>query len=469
MNMRTLHRQRGTAALAVALVLLFATTVVAFFANRTMIFEQRTSANQLRSTKAFELADAGLEWAIARLNDSLVLTANSCTPASGTGLVSFGDRYAQPRPADATHPTGYFNAVSTAMPGCQIDPSSGALSCGCPSANAATLATAAWPRFRVQFNIVPSDPSSLEIVSRGCTNGDPCDPSQAVSAGTDSTAVARVLVKVVPTFPGGGPKAGLISGSTTVVSGSLNVVNTDTRSNGITINTGSFVDLSGNGVSVVSLPGTPAAASILDNDPSLLQLTNADANGELFFKSFVNTGFSDFQTSPLTKFINGRAGQRFNSTTSPLSCNGGNDCARAVSYWIDRGITQFWVDLNTSGADSSIDFTNGTLPSTTPNNTIGTEAKAIVLATQGQLSTSGGVTAYGVFYAASATAVDDLTLSGGGNSTIYGSLITRGDFARTGNGNITIVPRTSLFSDPGPPKGLLLPVPGSWRDKASPY
>jgi Tfp pilus assembly protein PilX len=468
--MRTLHRQRGTAALAVALVLLFATTVVAFFANRTMIFEQRTSANQLRSTKAFELADAGLEWAIARLNDPLTLTANSCVAASGTGLLSFRDRYAQPSDADATHPTGWFNAISTAMPGCQINPSSGALSCGCPSAGAATLATAAWPRFRVQFNRVLSDLSSLEIVSRGCTNADPCDLSSAgIGSGTDSTAIARVMVKIVPTFPGGGPRAGLISGSTTIVSGSLNVVNTDTRSNGITINTGSFVDLSGNGVSVVTLPGTPPSASILDNDPSLLQLTNADSNGELFFQSFVGTGFSEFQNSPLTKFIDGTSGQRFNSTTSPLSCDGGNDCARAVSYWIDRGVTQYWVDLNTSGANSTIDFTNGTLPSTTANSTIGTERKPIVLATQGQLSTGGGVTAYGVFYAASATAVDDLTLSGGGNSTIYGSLITRGDFARTGNGNITIVPRSSLFSDPGPPGGLLIPVPGSWRDKASPY
>jgi hypothetical protein len=448
-----------------------------------MIFEQRTSANQLRSTKAFELADAGLEWAIARLNDPLKLTAGTCVPASGSTLLSFRDRYARPSEASASavppRLNGYFDAVTFSLPGCQINPASGALVCGCPavptpaptasSPAIATLANADWPRFRVQFKAVPGDDSSLEIISRGCTSSDPCDPSQATSSNTDSTAIARVVVKIVPTFPGGGPRAGLISGSTTIVSGSLNVVNTDTRSNGITINTGSFVDVSGNGVSVVSLPGTPPSASILDNDPSLLQLTNADSNGELFFQSFVGTGFSDFQKSLLTKFINGKSGQSFNSTTSPLSCNGGNDCARAVSYWIDRGITQFWVDLNTSGADSSIDFTNGTLPSNTPNNTIGTEAKAIVLATQGQLSTGGGVTAYGVFYAASATAVDDLTLSGGGNSTIYGSLITRGDFARTGNGNITIVPRSSLFSDPGPPKGLLIPVPGSWRDKASPY
>jgi hypothetical protein len=454
------HRQRGAAALAVSLLLLFGVTVAAFFANRTMIFEQRSSANQYRATKAFELADAGLEWAIARLNDPLTLAAGTCAAATGTGLVSFRGRYARPSPADATHPTGWFNAVGTAaFPGCQI-PTSGVpqpSDCGCPAAGGAVLAATDLPRFRVQFNTVASDSSSLEIVSRGCTSGDPCDPNQPISANTDSTAVARVVVKIVPTFPGGGPRAGLISGSTTVVSGSLNVVNTDTRTNGITINSGSVVDLATSGVSVVSLPGTPPAASILDNDPSLLQLTNADANGELFFMSFLGTGFDDYRSSPLTVVINSGSG----NNAAGRTCSGAIDCGGAVSYWVDRGYSQFWVVPD-------VTFNNSNMPSTT-GGTLGTDSRPIVLATPGQLTTTGGITAYGVLYAASARAVDDLTLSGGGNSTVFGSLITRGDFARTGNGGITIVPRSRLFGDPGPPGGLLIPVPGSWRDKATPY
>jgi hypothetical protein len=459
MTMHSLDRQRGAAALVVALVLLFGATLVAFFANRTMIFEQRTSANQYRATKAFELADGGLEWAMARLNDPLTLTANLCTAASGTGLVNFRERYVRPQPADATHPTGWFNVVGGTpppTPGCEIDPTTGAQSCGCPAAGAAALATAAWPRFRVQFNAVPSDPSAVEIISRGCTNGDPCDPTQAVTA-SDATAVARVVVKIAPTFPGGGPSAGLISGSTTVISGSLNVVNQDTRTNGVTINTGSFVDYSGNGVSVVSLPGTPPTASILDNDPTLLQLTNADANGELFFSSFLGMGFSDFQSNPLTVVIS--AGSSNNAANR--TCSGANDCGSAVSYWIDRGYTQFWVAPD-------VTFNNGNMPATT-GGTLGTASRPIVVATPGQLQTTGGITAYGVFFAASASAVDDLVLSGGGASTIYGSLITRGDFARTGNGNLTIVPRSNLFGETGRPGGVLIPVPGSWRDKATPY
>ena len=254
--MNSRFHQRGAVALVVALVLLFGMTLIAFFANRTMIFEQRTSANQYRYTKAFEVADAGIEWAIARLNDGLTLTANSCTPASGAGLVSFRDRYVRPTAADATHANGWLNPLNNVYPGCQIDPAAGTLSCGCPAAGAATLAATAQPRFRVQFNPVTSptaDALAVEIISRGCTSGDPCDPASAATA-SDSSVVARVLVKIVPTFPTV-PGAGLISGSATVISGSLNVVNTDTAGNGITINTGSTVNLSGSGVTVQTLPG----------------------------------------------------------------------------------------------------------------------------------------------------------------------------------------------------------------------
>ncbi len=75
--------QRGAASLAVTLLLLFSVTLAVFFANRSLIFEQKTSANQLRATVAFEAAEAGLEWAIAQINDPPVLqAAPSCAPAT---------------------------------------------------------------------------------------------------------------------------------------------------------------------------------------------------------------------------------------------------------------------------------------------------------------------------------------------------------------------------------------------------
>ena len=66
-KLRTSHprAQRGAATLIVVMLLFFIVSLVAAYAGRNLIFEQKTSANQYRATQAFEAADAGLEWALA--------------------------------------------------------------------------------------------------------------------------------------------------------------------------------------------------------------------------------------------------------------------------------------------------------------------------------------------------------------------------------------------------------------------
>ena len=255
--MNSSRKQGGAASLIVVMVLLFGITLTTFFANRGMIFEQRTSANQYRSTKAFEMANAGMEWAIARLNDPYVLAAApACTTSTGSTLVSFRDRYVRPTAASGTHASGWLNPVSDSYPGCRADPTNGSLTCACPSAGAGEAdlsASADQARFRIQFKAVAGDDVAVEIISRGCTNADPCNPN-ADATSSDGTAIVRTLLKIRPTFPTI-PGAGLISGSSTVTGGNLRVVNTDTASNGITINSGTTVD-QGSGTTVQSLPGT---------------------------------------------------------------------------------------------------------------------------------------------------------------------------------------------------------------------
>lgn len=445
--MNSSRKQRGAASLIVVMVLLFGITLTAFFANRGMIFEQRTSANQYRSTKAFEMADAGIEWAIARLNDPTVLAAApACTTSSGSTLSSFRGRYIRPTAADATHASGWLNPVSTSYPGCRADPANGSLTCSCLStAGEADLsASADQPRFRVQFNAVAGDTLAVEIVSRGCTNADPCNPAAGATA-SDGTAIVRTMLKIRPTFPTV-PGAGLISGSSTVTGGNLRVVNTDTASNGITINTGTTIS-EGSGTIVESLPGTPPRNSILDNDPSLLALTTADANGDLFFSSYFGEGMDAYKnTDPLTKVI------------ASSDCASATACGALVSSWYDKGFTQFWVEPD-------VTFNSSNLPSV---GTLGTATKPIALAGAGQLELRANIVAYGMLYAATATANDNWDYSGSGSATIYGSLVSRGDFVK-GSGSLNIIYNGNLFGGKGPPTGILVPVPGSWRDKASTY
>lgn len=446
--------QRGAVALVVALVLVFGMALVAFFANRDMIFEQKTSANQYRYTRAFEMAEAGLEWATARLNDDIfLLNAPSCVPetptSQGTEKKSFRDRYLG---VPSTVPPA-FSISSVPRPGCSVA-AGGAQTCSCPTAgNSPTLGSAADPRFSVEFRPVAGDALAVEIISYGCTNagadGAPCDPN--ATPVPDATAVVRAVFKVRPKFPNA-PGAGLVAGSAAVSGGNLNVINLDVASNGITINSGTTVDL-GTGTSVTTLPGTPPRASVLDNDPSLNALTNADANGDLFFQSFMGETMAQYQANPLTWIItSGSCGTNVRCTVCPV--NNAATCGQAVSNAINTGVTQFWADANVA-------FNNGNLPAV---GTIGTAQRPITFAGTGAVELRSNLVAYGMFYVSTGNALENWDYDGSGTAKVYGSFVARGNFDK-GSGTLDLIYDAKIFGK-GETTGLLIRVPGSWRDRS---
>jgi hypothetical protein len=441
------HRyQRGSSALIIALVLIFGMSLMAFFANRGLIFEQKTSANQYRATRAFEMAEAGLEWAVARMNDDIFIAASpSC--ATGTGTQSFRDRYLAPSATGLT-----INTANPPRPGCSVA-ADGTTTCSCPASGTDPgLGGAGDPRFTVRFNPDPGgDPFTVEIVSFGCTNqGALCDPGS--TAVPDGTAVVRSLFRVRPRFPNS-PGAGLIAGSMAVSGGNLKVVNLDVKSNGITINSGTTVD-QGNATSVVTLPGTPPRASVLDNDPSLNALTNADANGDLFFQSFFGETQAQYQANPQTWLItSGSCGTRARCT----SCTTAASCGSAVSAAYNAGASQFW-------ADTSASFNNSNMPTV---GTLGTSTRPIVYAGSGGVELRANITAYGMFYVATGTATENWDYDGSGTAKVFGAFVSRGNFDK-GSGTLDLIYDANIFGL-GQATGLLVRVPGSWRDTLETY
>jgi len=89
---RLLRRQRGVATLVVTALLAFAMLLVAVLAHRNVAVEAGASAAQYRSTQAFEAADAGIGWAIAKLNDNTNI-GTDCLPDSDASAVSFRARH----------------------------------------------------------------------------------------------------------------------------------------------------------------------------------------------------------------------------------------------------------------------------------------------------------------------------------------------------------------------------------------
>ena len=59
MQERSAHRQTGAATLLVTIIVLMVMTLITFFANRNILFETKTAANQYRSAKAIEAAEIG--------------------------------------------------------------------------------------------------------------------------------------------------------------------------------------------------------------------------------------------------------------------------------------------------------------------------------------------------------------------------------------------------------------------------
>lgn len=442
--------QRGALALPVALLLLFGMTFVAFFANRGLLFEQRTSANQYRATVAFEAAEAGMEWFVARLNTKAGLAAAPSCAAGATS--SAPDRFLP------LVPTTGFTIDTTLRVACSIS-ANGTPTCACPtsgagSGNPTTLGAAADPRFTVRLLTVPGDVWSVEVQSYGCSNaaldGRGCDPD---IAGSDATAVVSAIYKMKPAYPNA-PGAGLVTGAIAATSGNFSVINTDVASNGITINSGSAVEL-GSAVNVISLPGTPARASVLDNDPSLASLNTSDPTGDLFFSTFFGETLAQYQNNPLTWTIQAGA---CGANSQCTSCANANACATALvnAMKSPNNYQKFWVstDVSIQGSDLS----------TLPGGTLGTPTRPVSIASSAGVKLTSALTAYGMFYCQSADVWD---YTGTGSVKVIGAFVSRSDFNK-GAGTLDLIYDPNIF-DPGNSRGVMIRVPGSWRDSSSFY
>jgi Tfp pilus assembly protein PilX len=278
----------------VVMILFFIISLVAAYAGRNIVFEQRTSANQYRSTVAFEAADAGLEWALSMLNGPRITDACTPTtqPANALTLAetSFRDRYFEflRTPASvATEPgihpvTGMVNVRpqvrdGPVWPTCVFDSATNAWTCGCPRAAASALAAPAGtgyaPAFRVRFvnvninNVLgpPTRPGIIRIEVNGCTSLDNAclDFRPAHETECRGTVCAQVaLASALKTAP----EAALTArGNIDVGGAALSAYNTVPGASGVTILSGGVVNQTN--LVLRGPSGTPSQRTLVENDP----------------------------------------------------------------------------------------------------------------------------------------------------------------------------------------------------------
>jgi hypothetical protein len=336
------RRQRGVATLVVVMVLFFVVAMVAAYTSRNLIFEQKTSANQYRSSIAFEAADAGVDWALAMLNGGLI--DDNCSPSTATPGTSFQQRYLRIT-SNPPGPTGVNAAIaqndrlapftppayaapdpldpSAYWPSCSLDGSAWGSSrtCRCPTSAAFAPAPATQPAFRVWLARPPTpaspEPAPLAGLFRlkvgGCTRMPAVDPSTRdcldedldqppppgmTDANLSGNAIATLHVLVaLRSGIASTPSAAITTQGDLAVSPTgapLQIVNNlPALLNPITAHAGGTLPATGLKITALGLPpGTPDAATLLPGDTRLAGLGTLPAgvdpvlNSRMFVSQF---------------------------------------------------------------------------------------------------------------------------------------------------------------------------------------
>jgi hypothetical protein len=447
-------RQRGVGTLAVSMLLLFASSIVVFYLNRGLIFEQKTAANQTRSTSAFEAAEAGIEWATGMLNGGVDIDTN-CNFLS-TALSTFRKKYLL---TDATSTA--FIPSTNVFPGCKMNGT--ALTCSCPNPGAgeqvASLGTAVLPSFTVAFSRVPLldpatgavvldaggatvfDRTAIRVVSTGCTaQAGACKPdttaaggSAATTGASDASARVEVVLKLSPTLRAA-PSSALTCGTFCNVGGSYDIKNTEVSSNGYLVNAGTTISASP-GTGYETIPGQPIQNALIANDESLSALSSTDTtcSASKMFQAYFGTTLEAYAASTGVKTI---------------SCSSAEDCgAKIHTAYLDG-----WRDFY---------FPDGiSLNNSAPFTVLG-ENKAgegVKIVSPKGFHFNGNITINGLMFSNSA----DFNDVGTGTADINGAIITCGGYKNNGNGFLNY--SSAAIGGEARAPGAMVRVPGSWRD-----
>lgn len=424
------RRLRGAGTLLMTMVLLFSTSIIMLYLNRNIIFEQKTSANQLRSTAALEMAEAGMEWATGMLNTAYDIDAD-CAFLTTTNI-SFRRKYVQTAWASGSATATDVLPATTTYPGCKVNGNT--LTCNCPAvpgigSATASLSTDVLPSFTVSFSAT-SDPEAVRIIATGCTaQAGTCTPS--TTGNSDATATVSAILKLRPLLRAA-PASPLTCGTTCAVGGSYSIINRDVATGGILVNAGSTIT-QGNGTSYTSIPGQPVESAMVGNDSSLSSLSSSDptCSNSSMFSAYFGSTIAQYAASPTTKTIP--------NCSSASTCGGLVDTAYADG-WRSFYFPDGFARNNSSGSLGSVN-------------------DPVTLVSASGFDVNGNIDIYGMIFSNSAN-VNDL---GTGTADIHGAMVTCAAYDNNGNGTLEF--DANVLKGVRRSTGSLVRVPGSWTDR----
>jgi Tfp pilus assembly protein PilX len=400
------------ASLVVVSMLLFIMLLVAAYANRSLISELKTSANQYRVTQTAEAAEAATEWALAMLNTGRITA--SCTPSTSSADSTFRER------ALRIHLTGPAFTSAGVPAACVKDDTR--WTCACPtSGSTAPLSAPAGsqtaPAFKVTFS--PSQGGltaarqSIQVEVLACSAIDANGTCPLVPTSGEAISWVYVDAALVPALATV-PLATITStGTVDLRNGSFGVRNTDAAAGGVTVNA-ALVESGSSHLSTVA--GSPSS---IVQDPGLPRSPRHD----LLFPSTFGMPASAFKKLP---------------TVVQVTCL--SDCAPALAAAFSKGTGMVWVEGDLTLGDAAL----------------GSVTDPVLLVVSGNIVITGTAQIHGLIWGQS------LHWNGAGAGYLRGALVTPGDV--DGTGNAEFIYDSSALTALNQTMGTFVRVPGTWRD-----
>jgi hypothetical protein len=421
-SLRSRAGQRGVAALFVTVMLCFAMVLAVAVAHRNVVVEEQRSANELRAASAFEAAEAGLDWALARINDPSRIGAD-CLPSTDAAAVSFRDRLIR-----IDVPSGEL-AARTWMDGGTPVPLQAACvrgangwTCRCPADGRpelpASVGSAMAPAFIVEL-AASTRPDVVRVLATGCTRsaaGATCAAS--IDAAGEATTRLEAAWAMLPALRAAPVAALTVQGNVDIGAASLGVHNIDAASGALAVHAGGRIGATA--LRIGAPPGASLGASLADDDDVLRALS-----GDRFFARTFGMGHTAWAAQP--------AARRVDCAT---------DCAGRLGAAIDAGRRLLVIE-----GDATI----------TGPAAFGSADDPIVLVVTGALRVSGDVELHGVVHAASLEWSDTTP----GRAFVRGAVVTgayRGDGAVDLHRDAAVLVRLAVGS------GSFVRINGSWKD-----
>jgi len=412
--------QRGVASLLVTTVFCFAMVLAIAYSSRNVAVETRVSAQQYRTAQAFEAAEAGLEWAIARLNDTDRIGAD-CLPSASAGDPAFRERSLRIGASGKIAPTTWDDAGTPVPLQAACVRGATGWTCSCPGGGEPVLAIPAGravaPGFSVAFAAGPR-PGLIRVVATGCTRTQGLCPATA-DAGHEASSRLEAIFALLPSLRASPVAALTARGAVDAGAAALGAHHRDAASGGVAVHAGGRI--AGAALRLTGPAGATLGGAIAPNDPALAAL-----DGDRLFQRHFGMAKAAWLAQP---------------AATRVICS--LDCAAALASTVAGGGRLLTVegDLDLAGPA-----------------TLGSPALPIALVATGAIRIRGAVTLHGVVHGASLE-WNDAAAPG---ALLRGAAIVDGDYG--GNAAPDLVHDAAVLNLLKNSAGSFVRVNGSWKD-----